>query len=377
MAESVQAVDRTKRATAWCLPWPTMLVAVVCVIYVSGLLISTGGDPTMFAVLGTRFSAGDPHGSEGYDGQFAYQIARSPLAAAPFLDVPAYRYQRLLYPILAHLLAFGRPDVVPWVLIALNVAAITVGTWAAGCLLAECGVSPWYALACGLYGGQLLALRTDLNEPLAYALVACAMLAWTRQRVLLAGICFALAALAKETTLIFLAAYVLHHLSGQAWRRVGMLALAGLPFAGLQALLWVWLGTPGIGSGGANATPFSLVPLGAWLSIAQVKPAAFLLVALVVVPMSVLPALAGIGLSVRDLVRGLNHPIVLSLLLNALVILFLPASTLREPAAMVRLTQGLALAMLLYGGLRRSRRILSYSTLWILTNVLLVKGVAG
>jgi hypothetical protein len=59
------------------------------------------------------------------------------------------------------------------------------------------------------------------------------------------------------------------------------------------------------------------------------------------------------------------------------VILFLPTSTFREPVAMLRLTQGLVISILLYGGLNRSRRILKYSFLWIFTNVLLLKGVAG
>jgi hypothetical protein len=88
---------------------PTLIVVVVCLIYVSGVLISSGGDPLAFALLGTRFSEGDPQGTEGYDGQFAYQIALRPLSAAPYLDVPAYRYQRILYPMLARLLALGRP----------------------------------------------------------------------------------------------------------------------------------------------------------------------------------------------------------------------------------------------------------------------------
>jgi hypothetical protein len=65
------------------------------------------------------------------------------------------------------------------------------------------------------------------------------------------------------------------------------------------------------------------------------------------------------------------------LLLNSLVILFLPNSTFREPVAMMRLTQGLMVSLLLYGGLSKSSRVLNYSLLWVVTNVLLLKGVAG
>jgi hypothetical protein len=356
---------------------PTLVVFVVCLIYALGVLISAAGNPLAFALLGTRFSEGDPQGSEGYDGQFAYQIALRPLDAASYLDVPAYRYQRILYPILAWLLALGRSELIPWTLIAVNIAAIGLGTYATELLLQDLGVSRWYALGYGLYGGQLLALRADLNEPLAQGLVLWAMLAWARKRRWLAVVAFGLAALSKETMLIFLAAYILHNLQRRAWKSGIALGIGGLPFLAYQLLLWVWLGDSGLGSGGAGATPFSLIPLGGWLEIAQVKLAAFLVISLIVVPMSVLPAMAGIALSARDLLRGEKHPLLVSLLLNSLVILFLPNSTFREPVAMMRLTQGLMVSMLLYGGLSKSSRVLNYSFLWVVTNVLLLKGVAG
>jgi len=349
---------------------PTFVVIIVCLLYALGVLISASGDPLAFVLLGTRFN-------EGYDGQFAYYIALRPLEATPYLDVPAYRYQRILYPLLARSLALGQPALIPWALIAVNVAAIGLGTWATELLLMDLGVSRWYALAYGLYGGQLLALRTDLNEPLAQALVQWAMLAWVRERRWWAVAAFGLAGLSKETALIFMAAYILYSLQRRAWRWVVGLGVGAIPFAAYQFLLWARLGGVGIGSGGAGATPFSLIPLGGWLAIAQVKLAAFLVISLIVVPMSVLPALAGMALSSRDLLRGEDHPFVLSLLLNSVAIMFLPASTFREPAAMLRLTQGLAASMLLYGGLRRSSRILTYSFLWLATNILLVRGVAG
>ena len=187
---------------------PTSVTVFICLIYVLGVLISAGGDPLTFVLLGTRFSEGDPQGTEGYDGQFAYQIALNPLEAASYLDVPAYRYQRILYPLLARLLAVGQPALVPWMLILDNIAAIGVGTWATERLLTDFRVSRWYALVYGLYGGQLLGLRADLNEPLAQGMVQLAMLAWARERRLWAIFAFSLAALAKETTLIFLVAYM-------------------------------------------------------------------------------------------------------------------------------------------------------------------------
>jgi len=236
-------------------------------------------------------------------------------------------------------------------------------------------VSRWYALTYGLYGGQFFALRTDMNEPLAYTLVVVAIWAWARDRRVWAIIAFALAALTKETTLVFLGAYMLYMLHTRQWRWFIGLGVAAIPFFVCQIFLWQWLGAFGVGSGGAGATSFSLVPLGGWLSISGVHIGAFLLISLIVVPMSILPSLAGVWLSGRRLWQGEVHPLIYCLLLNSLVILFLPASTFREPAAMIRLTQGLVVSMLLFGALIRSRRILNYSTLWIATNVLLLRGV--
>lgn len=236
---------------------PTLVTLAVCLIYVVGVLLNNNGDPLALALLGTRFSQGDPQGSEGYDGQFAYQIAVDPLNAAPRIDVPAYRYQRILYPMLARWLALGQPQLIPWTLIVVNLIAIGVGTWATEQLLLNLRVSRWYALTYGLYGGQLLGLRADLNEPLAQGLVQLALLAWAKERRSWAVVAFALAALTKETTLIFLAAYLLFALKERQWRWLAALGMSALPFVIYQFVLWQWLGSFGVGSGGAGATPLA------------------------------------------------------------------------------------------------------------------------
>jgi hypothetical protein len=353
------------------------VVVIICATYVGAVLVHADGDPLAFALLGTRFSTGEAAGSEGYDGQFAYYIARDPLGAVAHLDVPGYRYQRILYPLLAHVLALGQAEWIPWTLIVINLAAIGLGTWAAELLLVDMGVSRWYALAYGLYGGQLLALRADLNEPLAMGLVVWAMVAWSGQRRWTATALFSAAMLSKETSAIFLAAYILYHLGRRmGWVAVG-LGTAAVPFILYQCVLWICLGSPGVGSGGAGATPFSPIPFGGWLAIASTKLAAFVLLSLIVLPVAVLPGMAGVAFSLRDLLRRASHPLVVSLLLNSLIIMFLPTSTFREPAAMLRLSGGLMASWLFYGGLKQSPRILNYSLLWIITNVLLLKGIAG
>jgi len=95
-------------------PWQIVLIANV--LYLGVILALNGGDPEAFVTLGECFSQCAEHDgtdcpaeSEGYDGQFAYYIARDPGGSPPCLDAPAYRMQRILLPMLARVLSLGRP----------------------------------------------------------------------------------------------------------------------------------------------------------------------------------------------------------------------------------------------------------------------------
>jgi hypothetical protein len=79
---------------------------------------------------------------------------------------------------------------------------------------------------------------------------------------------------------------------------------------------------------------------------------------------------------VRDICRRQWHPRTFALLTNALVIPFLPFSTFREPLAMLRFLAPLVAMVVLFGGLKRSRRVLMYSLLWLASAVFLLKDVS-
>ena len=352
-------------------PW--VVVMVLGLVYVGLTLARYGGDPLAFVLVGTRYSQGDAQGTQGYDGQFAYYIARSPADGWQYCDTPAYRYQRILYPLLAWTLALGQPDAVPWTLIALNLAALAGGTYVTERLLAARGASRWYALAYGLYGGLVAGLRLDLNEPLAHGLIQTGLWAWDRKRFGRAAALLASATLAKETALIAVAGLLLYLLLERRWREaLGLGLIVGSSFAVWQGVLWGWLGTPGVGSGGAMATPFEWVPFIGLLRVAIVSLPAFWLLLAVEGPLFALPAIWALAVSVRDLLRRSRHPWTAVLLAQAAVVPFLPFSTWREPLAMARLATGLVAATVLYGSLRRSRRVLNYSLFWLATLALLM-----
>jgi hypothetical protein len=364
-----------------------VVVLALALVYVVLTLARYGGDPMMFVLVGTRYSEGDPEGAPGYDGQFAYYIASNPSGGCPQCDVPSYRYQRILYPLLAWALALGRPALIPWTLIVVNLAALVGGTYFTERLLESHRVNRWYALAYGLYGGLVTGLRLDLTEPLAYGLVQAGLWTWEQRSrgagglgsgkfplaPYLPSILLTLAALTKETTLLAVAGLLLYLTLERRWWETARLGLiVGVPFAIWQGVLWVWLGAPGIGSGGDMATPFEVIPFWGLLRVAYVDWRVFGILAAIAGPLFVLPTIWALIASVRDLWRGRRHAWVTVLFLQAAVLPFLPNSTWREPLAMARLGIGLVAATLLYGALRRSRRVLMFSFFWLATLALLI-----
>jgi hypothetical protein len=185
---------------------------------------------------------------------------------------------------------------------------------------------------------------------------------------------FALSVLAKETALVFVGGYLLYLLVRREWKRVAGMALGvGVPFATWQLVLWAWLGRPGLGSGGAGATGWEYIPYRGLWSLGAIDLRVLGLLSIVMVPLAVLPSLAGLWAAGKDLYHGRWHPFATMLLANCVVMLFLPQSTYREPYAMLRLTSGLVISMILYGACKRSKRTLNYTLFWLATLVFVTK----
>lgn len=311
-----------------------------------------------------------------YDGYYSYYIARWGLDAdkiAPFMDVQgaSYRYQRIVYPLTAFALSLGGNALLaPFFLVMLNIVAITVGTYTVSLILADMGTSHWYSLVYGLYGSQFLGLMTSLTEPMTYFFVALAIYLWTQKKSSQSVVVFAIAGLTKEVALLFVFAFIAHYVLERKWTMVARMGLAIVPYVLWQLVLFVWLGKPGFSSG----QPFEF-PLWGWLSGFVERPGTSLLLGIALVPMSYAPMLLlGANASINFLARRNWHPYVVMVLLHVGFMLVLPGATAREPAAMLRITQGLVLATLLYGSLLKSSRISNYSILWIGTLAILVKG---
>lgn len=363
-------------------PWSVVLL--LSVIYLGVIFTANDADPEVFVTPGECFSrcagadgtACAPD-TEGYDGQFAYYIARNPAGSPPCLDVPAYRMQRILLPALGRVLSVGQDAAIPWAFVAINLVALVGGTALFETLLVQAGASRWYALSYGLFAGVFMAVRLSTNEALAYGLVIAAMLFAVRERVVWAAVMLALAGVTKETTGVFAVGYLLYlALHRRWWDGLRAAVVAGGPFVIWQIILLEWLGTPGAGSGGAKATSFEVIPYGGvWKIATEGSVLAFLVLGvLLVIPAAVMPSLWGLWRSVRDLRRGERDLAVCLLLANAAIMPFVPFSTYREFLGLLRFMPGLVIAVVWYAARHRQRRALVYSTLWIVLIAFVVAG---
>jgi hypothetical protein len=354
-------------------PW--IVVTILCLIYIIIILALNRGNPLSLVTIGTQFSEGIPDGSEGYDGQFNYYIIRDPNTAAQYIDVPAYRFQRILLPALGIVLSLGQEALIPWALLVIGLVSLAAGTALMEMLLVEQGVSRWYALVYGLSIGIFGSVRLSLSEPLAYALVLGGIVLAQREKWLLGAVVFALAALAKETTILIPAAYGLYWLYKRQWVQAvvfGVITL--LPFIIWQWVLYTRLGTFG--------TPFEIIPfMGVIRIITESEPEARLallaIFGLIVGVFVLVPTLWALRRCWRDLRANRLTVYTFLLFTTSAIMLFVPFSTYREPIGILRFIIGLQIAVLLYAAHAHNTRVLRNSTIWIMTSLFAVSLISS
>jgi hypothetical protein len=121
------------------------------------------------------------------------------------------------------------------------------------------------------------------------------------------------------------------------------------------------------------ATPFEMIPFMGLLRIGYDSPIYLAAMLVVFGPSIVLPTLWGLWVGIRKWLSGDTHIVVLALVLNAMVLPFLPFSTYRETGGTLRFGCGLVLSVIIYSSHYRMRKVLNYSQLWSVLNAFLLK----
>jgi hypothetical protein len=183
----------------------------------------------------------------GYDGQQYRAIAHDPWP--PFrlnfsLDSPAFRRQRMLVPSLAWCLALGRPEWIDSAYIAVVLLSAAAAVYFASAAFALRGWSAWW-------GGLALALPPVVTSVdrmgvdaalLAFGLAAAVL--WERGRWGWMWVALALAALTRETGMLFAAGAGVALWRRGEWRRGAVILTAAAPALAWKAFLALRLSSP-------------------------------------------------------------------------------------------------------------------------------------
>lgn len=264
------------------MPLGVAAIVLACYIAVVASHLASGGDVRDYIFLGTRYIEQshaspairiDPHyhyltNRHGYDGQFYYYIAADPVRARYYVDwnsygrqAAAYRYGRILYPLLARTLTLGQSSWVPSTLLVVNLLGVALGTLAVAAWILRFGLPTWLALVYSFYPGVALGVLRDLADPLAFSFVAAAVFLLSfggRYRLVWSVALFALAGLTRETTLLVPLLYALWRLVHRDWRSSTILGLgSAAPFLLWKLWLLVWLGSFALPHKVAPVLPFS------------------------------------------------------------------------------------------------------------------------
>jgi hypothetical protein len=172
--------------------------------------------------------------SDGYDGQFYYRLALDPAnwnktAFGITMDQP-YRYTRIGYPVLAWLVSLGQHQFVPVALVAVNLVGVAAMAFLGGVFARDAGRHALWGLAFAAYFGLVISVGRDTAEPVAEACMLGGLLAYRREKYLVAAAAFAFGAITRETILFAPAAIAVTRLIAMA---------RGRSRPGLADLTWV------------------------------------------------------------------------------------------------------------------------------------------
>lgn len=193
----------------------------------------------------------------GYDGQCYYYVAMDPFIKAG-LYRNAYRYQRILYPLISRALTFGNLSLLPYTMYLVNLASLAVGMYFFILILKHYSLSPLWSLFYGLSPPSIMTVQYDLPSPLSVALLIAAVYFYVvRDRVYVTAALFALAFLAREDSIVVFLPLILWDVIGKrSLKRAAVIASSLIPF-----FLWQYYVTSRIGEVPTGASSGVLSPI--------------------------------------------------------------------------------------------------------------------
>ncbi len=221
---------------------PAVIIAICYIVFFVLLLKTRNGDVSLFVIAGGENvdAAKVPAGLTvipnigGYDGIWFYRLAIDPFTRVQAahgirIDNPAYRQQRIGYPLIVWMLSLGNARWIPALLVAVNIVAATVMAAFAGAFARRFGWNAMWGVIVPLYPGFVLTFSRDLAEIVAAMFAMGAIWALASRRNAAAAILLTCAVLTRETTLLLAvalaAAWLIEKLMRRE-RRIGVVTFA-------------------------------------------------------------------------------------------------------------------------------------------------------
>lgn len=193
----------------------------------------------------------------GYDGQFYYYVAMDPFLNKGYFK-NAYRQQRILYPLIARLLAFGKESLLPHTLYITNLLALVLGMCFLILLLRQYSLNPLWSLFYGLSPSSIMTVQYDLPSPVSIGLIIATVYFYINRNLFLTVVFMALSFLTREDSIVVLIPMLLwDYQRNRQLKRILLLLSCLLPFFLWQLFVAAKIGNaPAI----ASAKVISLIP---------------------------------------------------------------------------------------------------------------------
>jgi hypothetical protein len=155
-------------------------------VYYFYFVIKSNGNVSSFIVAGDQYvDISLPirvlKNQPGYDGQFYFGLAIDPfLTKNPsngiYIDNPKYRQQRIIYPLLVHILSIGKIEFIPTMMVVVNLISVCVISLLAGVYCIRIGKNPLLSLLFSFFPGLFISFSRNLTEIVALTFFLAAIL---------------------------------------------------------------------------------------------------------------------------------------------------------------------------------------------------------
>ncbi len=196
---------------------PALLGLLLALGFVGALMVRADGDVSVLVHAAPPWTTeGDgargsltvqPDVEDGFDGQFFYRLSVDPWSTERTVegvtfDLPSLRNTRWGYGALAYAASAGDPDLVPWALVGLNVAAAAAVGAIGGGLARTSGRHAAWGAVFVIWPGFAYSLSLDTSELVASAFLLGGLLALRHRRWVPGALLLTAAVLTRDTTAV-------------------------------------------------------------------------------------------------------------------------------------------------------------------------------